>query len=39
MADSAHFAQPPIPKFDCFYDHWEMLIENLLPSKKILELD
>ena len=38
MADSANFAQPPIPKFDCFHDHWEMLMENLLPSKKYWSL-
>lgn len=34
MADFANFAQPSIPKFDGFYDHWAMLMENLLRSTK-----
>jgi hypothetical protein len=38
MADSANFAQPSIPKFDGFYDHWAMLMENLLRFKKFWDL-
>jgi len=38
MADSANFAQPSIPKFDGFYDHWAMLMENLLRSKEFCDL-
>jgi len=38
MADSANFAQPSIPKFDGFYDHWAMLMENLLRSKEFWDL-
>jgi len=38
MADSANFAQPSIPKFDEFYDHWAMLMENLLRSKEFWDL-
>ena len=32
--DSNNFAQPCIPKFDGDYDHWCMLMENLLRSKE-----
>jgi len=38
MADSANFAQPSIPKVDGFYDHWAMLMENLLRSKEFWDL-
>jgi len=38
MADSANFVQPSIPKFDGFYDHWAMLMENLLHSKELWDL-
>jgi len=38
MADSANFAQPSIPKFDGFYDHCAMLMENLLCSKEFSDL-
>ncbi|PNX81311.1 copia-type polyprotein [Trifolium pratense] len=34
MADSSNFAQPSIPKFDGYYEHWVMLMENLLRSKE-----
>jgi hypothetical protein len=34
MAEHANFVQPAIPKFDGFYDHWAMLMENLLRSKE-----
>lgn len=27
---NSNFAQPSIPKFDGDYDHWSMLVENLL---------
>jgi hypothetical protein len=29
MTESSSFLQPAIPKFDGFYDHWSMLMENL----------
>uniref|UniRef100_A0A803NT18 Uncharacterized protein n=1 Tax=Cannabis sativa TaxID=3483 RepID=A0A803NT18_CANSA len=32
MADN--FVQPAIPRFDDHYDHWSMLMENFLRSKK-----
>lgn len=32
MAEN-NFVQPAIPRFDGFYDHWAMLMENLLRSK------
>ncbi|MCH79775.1 retrovirus-related Pol polyprotein from transposon TNT 1-94 [Trifolium medium] len=38
MADSSNFAQPAIPKFDGYYDHWSMLMENLLRSKEYWNL-
>lgn len=36
MAESkeSNFLQPSVPKFDGFYDHWAMLMENLLRSKE-----
>lgn len=34
MADNGNFAQPSIPKFDGNYDHWSLLMENLLRSKE-----
>lgn len=34
MAETSNFAQPSIPKFDGDYDHWSMLMENLLRSKE-----
>ncbi|PNX81829.1 retrovirus-related Pol polyprotein from transposon TNT 1-94 [Trifolium pratense] len=34
MAKSSNFAQPSIPKFDGYYEHWAMLMENLLRSKE-----
>ncbi|GAU36022.1 hypothetical protein TSUD_211600 [Trifolium subterraneum] len=38
MADSSDFAKPTIPKFDGFYDHWAMLVENLLRPKEYWSL-
>ncbi|KAJ1421849.1 hypothetical protein SESBI_13488 [Sesbania bispinosa] len=31
---SENFVQPAIPRFDGHYDHWSMLMENLLRSKE-----
>lgn len=31
---NSSFAQPSIPKFDGDYDHWSMVMENLLRSKE-----
>ncbi|CAJ2675758.1 unnamed protein product [Trifolium pratense] len=38
MADQSDFLKPSIPKFDGFYDHWAMLMENLLRSKEYWSL-
>jgi hypothetical protein len=38
MAESSSFAKPAIPKFDGFYEHWSMLMENLLRSKEYWNL-
>lgn len=36
MAENSNinFAQPAVPKFDGHYDHWALLMENLLRSKE-----
>lgn len=34
MTEEKNFAQPAIPKFDGHYDHWSMLMENLLRSEE-----
>ncbi|MCI50401.1 resistance-like protein [Trifolium medium] len=34
MGSEANFAAPSIPKFDGNYDHWSMVMENLLRSKE-----
>ncbi|PNX66808.1 retrovirus-related Pol polyprotein from transposon TNT 1-94, partial [Trifolium pratense] len=34
MAESSNYMKPSIPKFDGHYDHWAMLMENLLRSKE-----
>ncbi|MCI07489.1 retrovirus-related pol polyprotein from transposon TNT 1-94, partial [Trifolium medium] len=34
MAENSNFVQPDIPKFDGYYDHWAMLMENSLRSKE-----
>ncbi|GMJ08751.1 hypothetical protein like AT1G48720 [Hibiscus trionum] len=31
---SENFVQAVIPRFDGYYDHWSMLMENLLRSKE-----
>ncbi|MCI27540.1 retrovirus-related Pol polyprotein from transposon TNT 1-94, partial [Trifolium medium] len=33
MSKNSDFLKPLIPKFDGFYDHWAMLMENLLRFK------
>ncbi|KAJ1412935.1 retrovirus-related Pol polyprotein from transposon TNT 1-94 [Sesbania bispinosa] len=33
-----NFVQAAIPKFDGHYDHWSMLMENLLRSKEYWSL-
>ncbi|GAU35792.1 hypothetical protein TSUD_56690 [Trifolium subterraneum] len=38
MAESSNFMQPSIPRFDGHYDHWAMLMENLLRSKEYWSL-
>ncbi|PNY07936.1 retrovirus-related Pol polyprotein from transposon TNT 1-94 [Trifolium pratense] len=38
MAESSNFMQPSIPRFDGHYDHWSMLMENLLRSKEYWSL-
>jgi hypothetical protein len=35
MADNSLTSHTFVPKFDGFYDHWAMLMENLLQSKEI----
>lgn len=37
-SEEKSFAQPAIPKFDGHYEHWAMLIENLLRSKEYSSL-
>lgn len=37
MAESS-FVQPTIPKFDGYYNHWAMLMENFLDSKEYWSL-
>ena len=34
MAEANSSSQPCIPKFDGDYDHWSLLMENLLRSKE-----
>mgnify|MGYP001792253449 CR=1 FL=1 len=38
MSDSGNFAQPNIPRFDGDYDHWSLLMENLLRSKEYFDV-
>jgi hypothetical protein len=38
MTENSHFVQPAIPKFDGYYEHWSMLMENLLRSKEYWNL-
>lgn len=32
--DSRNFTTPCVPKFDGDYDHWSLIMENLLRSKE-----
>jgi hypothetical protein len=34
MIETPSFVQPAIPRFDGYYEHWSMLMENLLRSKE-----
>ena len=34
MTTESSFVQPAVPKFDGYYDHWAMLMENFLRSKE-----
>ncbi|GAB2212132.1 hypothetical protein Droror1_Dr00025479 [Drosera rotundifolia] len=34
MASDGNYVQPAIPRFDGHYDHWSLLMENLLRSKE-----
>lgn len=34
MTTESSFVQPTIPKFDGYYDHWAILMENFLRSKE-----
>lgn len=36
--ENSSFVQPAIPRFDGFYDHWSMLMENFLRSKEYWSL-
>lgn len=38
MAGNSHFLPPSIPKFDGYYEHWSMLMENLLRPKEYWSL-
>lgn len=38
MSKESSFVQPAVPKFDGYYDHWAMLMENFLRSKEYWEL-
>ena len=37
-AKGSNFVQPAKPKFDGHYDHWAMLMQNLLRSKEYQHL-
>jgi hypothetical protein len=38
MTSEGNFVQPAIPRFNGHYDHWSMLMENFLRSKKYWSL-
>lgn len=38
MATGDKFVQPSIPRFDGYYDHWSMLMENFLRSKELWQM-
>jgi hypothetical protein len=38
MTENSNYLQPQIPKFDGHYEHWAMLMENLICSKEFWSL-
>ncbi|MCI07000.1 retrovirus-related Pol polyprotein from transposon TNT 1-94 [Trifolium medium] len=38
MAEENKFLHTPVPKFDGYYEHWAMLMENLIRSKELWQL-
>ncbi|PNX85315.1 retrovirus-related Pol polyprotein from transposon TNT 1-94 [Trifolium pratense] len=38
MEESSNFLQPSVPKFEGYYEHWSMLMENLIRSKELWPL-
>jgi hypothetical protein len=38
MTENSNYLQPQIPKFDGHYEHWAMLMENLIRSKEYWSL-
>ncbi|PNX59026.1 hypothetical protein L195_g051210 [Trifolium pratense] len=38
MEESSNFLQPSVPKFDGYFEHWSMLMENLIRSKELWPL-
>ncbi|GAU38467.1 hypothetical protein TSUD_151900 [Trifolium subterraneum] len=38
MAENQQFQQPAIPKFDGYYEHWAMIMENLVRSNELWNL-
>ncbi|MCI41621.1 homeobox-leucine zipper protein HDG8-like, partial [Trifolium medium] len=38
MAEENKVMHTPVPKFDGFYEHWAMLMENLIRSKELWQL-
>ncbi|CAN1139556.1 hypothetical protein LINPERPRIM_LOCUS23982 [Linum perenne] len=38
MSDNSGLAQVCIPKFDGGYEHWSLVMENLLRSKEYLQV-
>ncbi|PNX67421.1 retrovirus-related Pol polyprotein from transposon TNT 1-94, partial [Trifolium pratense] len=38
MAENSTFLPTSVPKFDGYYEHWSMLMENLIRSKELWSL-
>ncbi|MCI21134.1 retrovirus-related Pol polyprotein from transposon TNT 1-94, partial [Trifolium medium] len=38
MAEENKYLHTPVPKFDGYYEHWAMLMENLIRSKELWSL-
>jgi hypothetical protein len=38
MTENSNYLHPQIPKFDGHYEHWAMLMENLIRSKEYWSL-